>query len=143
MNTIRKSASPHGLRRNGLDDLAAAVWVQAFDAAWLGQDWSTLERYFAPEVAVLLADFTTTVAGRAAVLNHFRAMMSAAQVHEYNATDLTGYSSGDTGFVCYRWQLDWTVDGKRRPSSGRDILVLRSMEEGWQLAWRAQVRSGH
>lgn len=143
MNIIRRSASAHEFRRNGLDDLAAAVWVQAFDAAWLGQDWATLEQYFAAEVAVLLADFTTTIVGRAAVINHFRAMMTGAQVHEYNATDLTGHSAGDTGVVCYRWQLDWTVDGKRRASSGRDILVLRSRVEGWQLVWRAQVRSGH
>ena len=140
---ILRSASTHEVRRSGLDDFAAAVWVQAFDAAWLGKHWVTLERYLAPEVAVLLADFTTTVEGRAPVLNHFRAMMTEAQVHEYNATDLTGYASGDTGVICYRWQLDWTVDGKRRPSSGRDTLVLRSMTEGWQLVWRAQVRSGH
>jgi hypothetical protein len=124
-----------------LDDLAAAQWVQAYDAAWLGRDWSVLERCFAPEVAVMLAGFSTSIAGRAAVLAHMRAMLNGTQVHEYNATDLKGYSCGTIGVITYRWQFDRTVDGERRATSGRDILVLQAAREGWQLVWRAQVRS--
>jgi hypothetical protein len=45
-------------------------------------------------------------------------------VHEYNATDLKGYSSGSVGIITYRWQLDRTVDRERHSGSGRDILVL-------------------
>ncbi len=124
-----------------LDDLAAAVWVQAYDAAWLGKDWATLERFFAPDAAVALQDFSATVTGRGPILDHLRAMFSGAQVHEYNATDLKGHSSGTVGVINYRWQLDWTVDGERRAISGRDILVLHSMPEGWLLVWRAQIRA--
>jgi ketosteroid isomerase-like protein len=122
-----------------LDDLAAAVWVQAYDAAWLGQDWGTLEKYFAPDVTMMLRGFSTAIVGRAAVLANVRALMTGVQVHEYNATDLTGHSSGVIGVITYRWQLDWTVDHTRRANSGRDILVLRGMREGWQLVWRAQI----
>jgi hypothetical protein len=66
-------------------------------------------------------------------------MMSGAHVHEYNATDLRGHSAGTIGVITYRWQLDWSVDHKHREASGRDILVLRRMSEGWQLVWRAEV----
>jgi ketosteroid isomerase-like protein len=124
-----------------LDDLAAAVWVQAYDAAWLGGDWTTLERYLAPDIALLSPGFTTAIVGRAAVLTHLRAMMSGVLIHEYNATDLKGHSSGSVGVITYRWQLDWTVDHERRPRSGRDILVLRAASERWQLIWRVQVRA--
>ena len=75
------------------------------------------------------------------VLAHLRAAMCGAAVHEYNATDLRGHASGATGVISYRWQLDWTVEGERRASSARDILVLRAELPGWQLVWRAQVRS--
>jgi ketosteroid isomerase-like protein len=124
-----------------LDDLGAAVWVQAYDAAWLGKDWATLEKFFATDAAVVLPGFSATVVGRAPILDHLRAMFTGAQVHEYNATDLKGHSSGAVGVIYYRWQLDWTVDGKRREISGRDILVLRSMSESWLLVWRAQIRA--
>ena len=122
-----------------LDDLAAAVWVQAYDAAWLSQDWTALERYLAPDVAVMLAGFSAAISGRAAVLAHIRAMMIGAHVHEYNATDLTGHTAGTIGVITHRWQLDWSLNHKRRETSGRDILVLRRVREGWQLVWRAEA----
>jgi ketosteroid isomerase-like protein len=124
-----------------LDDLAAAVWVQAYDAAWLGKDWATLEKLFAPDAAVVLPGFSATVLGPAPILDNLREIFGGAQIHEYNATDLKGHSSGPVGVIHYRWQLDWTVDEKRRAISGRDILVLRSMPEGWLLVWRAQIRA--
>jgi|GEM_PF-6513151 len=122
-----------------LDDLAAAVWVQAYDAAWLGQHWRALEQCFAPDVAMMLAGPTNAITGRAAVLAHIREVMAGTVVHEYNATDLKGHASGATGVITYRWQLDWTIGGERRATAGRDILVLRAVQESWQLVWRAQV----
>jgi hypothetical protein len=122
-----------------LDDLAAAVWVQAYDAAWLGRDWSALERRLAPDVALALSGFSATIIGRTEVLAHLRAVMRTMHVHEYNATDLNGHASGAAGVITYRWQLDCTVDRERRASSGRDILVLRSAGAEWQLVWRAQA----
>ncbi len=122
-----------------LDDLAAAVWVQAYDAAWLGRDWAALERCLAPDVALAVSGFSATIVGRTEVLAHLRAVMRTTHVHEYNATDLNGHASGPTGVITYRWQLDCTVDRERRASSGRDILVLRSSGADWQLVWRAQA----
>jgi ketosteroid isomerase-like protein len=122
-----------------LDDLAAAVWVQAYDAAWLGRDWRALERCFAPDVVLTSPAFTSSIAGREAVLAHMRAMMSGVRVHEYNATDLKGHSSGAVGVITYRWQLDWTAERERRAISGRDILMLRASADDWQLVWRVQV----
>jgi ketosteroid isomerase-like protein len=135
-----RAAEVHATHAQGvLDDLAAAVWVQAYDAAWLGQHWRALEQCLAPDVAVMLGS-TNVITGRAAVLAHIREMMTGTVVHEYNATDLKGHASGATGVITYRWQLDWTVGSERRATSGRDILVLRAAHESWQLVWRAQVR---
>ncbi len=124
-----------------LDDLAAAVWVQAYDAAWLGQRWSDLERLLAADVAVLDCASGTAISGRPAVLEHLRATLRGAEVHEYNATDLITHSAGAIGVITYRWQLDWTVERGRRALRGRDVLVLRAGRTGWQLAWRGQLRS--
>lgn len=137
-----RSADVHAAHELGvLDDLAAAIWVQAYDAAWLGQNWMALEKCFAPEVAMTLAGSANSVTGRGAVVAYIRKMMTGAVVHEYNATDLKGHASGATGVITYRWQLDWTVGSQRRATSGRDILVLRAVHDSWQLVWRAQVRS--
>jgi hypothetical protein len=134
------AAEVHARQEPGvLDDFAAAVWVQAYDAAWLGQHWRALEQCFAPDVALMLADFAGAITGRAAVLAHIREMMAGTVVHEYNATDLKGHASGATGVITYRWQLDWTVGRERRATAGRDVLVLRAVRESWQLVWRAQV----
>jgi Domain of unknown function (DUF4440) len=100
-----------------------------------------LERYLAPDIALMSPAFTTAVVGRDAVLAHLRAMMSGVRIHEYNATDIKGHSSGTVGAITYRWQLDWTVDRERRPLSSRDILVLRAASESGQLMWRVQVRA--
>jgi hypothetical protein len=132
---VREEAAAAGV----LDDLAAAVWVQGYDAAWLSQDWVSLEKHLAADVALMLPGSCTTISGRAAVLAHIRAMMRGARVHEYNATDLSGYTAGTIGVITYRWQLDWTVDHKRREISGRDVLVLRQTPAAWQLVWRAEA----
>jgi hypothetical protein len=123
-----------------LDGLAAAVWVQAYDAAWLGRDWTELERHLAADVALLSPGMRVTVAGRKAVLAHMRAMMGDAQVHEYNTTGLKGRSSGGLGIISYHWQLDWTVHQRRRQLSGRDVLLLRATPAGWQLLRRLPVQ---
>jgi uncharacterized protein DUF4440 len=137
-----RAAEAHTTHGAGvLDDLAAAVWVQAYDAAWLGQHWRALEQCFAPDVVMMLAGSRRAVTGRAGVLAHIREMMTGTLVHEYNATDLKGHASGATGVITYRWQLDWTVGSERRATSGRDILVLRAVHASWQLVWRAQVRA--
>ncbi|HWZ64510.1 MAG TPA: nuclear transport factor 2 family protein [Steroidobacteraceae bacterium] len=119
-----------------LDDLAAAVWVQAYDAAWLGRNWPELERQLAADVALLSPGLQISVAGRRAVLAHMRTALRDAQVHEYNATDLKGRSSGGIGIISYRWQLDWTVGHHREQLSGRDVLVLCASPAGWQLLRR-------
>ena len=124
-----------------LDDLAAALWVQDYDAAWLGQDWERLQQRLAPDVQFVASDFSTTVVGRSAVLANIQEVMRDATIHEYNATDLTGYDSGPVGVIRYRWQLDCTIQHERRQTMGHDVLVLRAAKDYWELTWRAQFRA--
>jgi hypothetical protein len=129
-----------GTRPVALDDFQAAVWVQAYDAAWLGKNWDALEHLVTPDVTFVSTDFVHAIAGRRAVLNHLRSTMARTHVHEYNATDLKGYTSGPFGVITYRWQLDWTVDRERRSGTGCDVLALHPNALGrWQLAWRVQM----
>ena len=122
-----------------LDDSQAALWLQAYDAAWLSQKWQILEELFAHDVTLVSTDFVRAIVGRSAVLEHLRATMARTHIHEYDASDLKGYTSGSVGVITYRWQLDRTVDGERRSGYGRDILVLEPARDHWQLAWRGQM----
>ena len=122
-----------------LDDIAAAGWVQAFDAAWLGQDWRRLEGYLAPDVEFVPQGGRDVIAGRAAVLAHLRRCLDRVDVHEYSATDLRGRVSRSLSIVTYRWQLDRTANGVRSVSDGRDMLALRAVRDDWQLGWRIQL----
>lgn len=122
-----------------LDDLGAAVWVQAYDAAWLSQDWLVLPQHLAPDVVWVEPGFAEEVRGRAAVVARTCELMRRARVHEYNTTDIKGHSSAGVGVITYRWQLDWTVEDERRASTGRDVLVLSAGVIDWQLAWRGQI----
>jgi len=127
------------LRPHFLDDPRAAVWVQAFNDAWLSQKWNILEMLLACDITLVSTEFVHAIVGRTAVLDHLGAAMARARIHEYSATDLKGYTSGAVGIITHRWQLDWTVDGERRSRSGRDILVLEPVAGEWQLAWRGQM----
>lgn len=130
---------PMHVRPHSLDDLQAAVWVQAFNDAWLSRKWPILEKLLAGDVTLVSTEMTQAIVGRTDALDYLRAAMARARIHEFNATDLKGYTSGSVGIITHRWQLDWTVDGERRSRSGRDILVLEPAAGEWQLAWRGQM----
>ena len=124
-----------------LNDLTAAMWVQAYDSAWLGQNWELLERLLALDVEFETKHFTNALVGRQSVIAHLRDAIKLTRIHEYNATDLKGHSSGPVGIITYRWQLDCTIEEERTETTGRDVLVLCADEDHWQLVWRAQFRA--
>lgn len=123
-----------------IDDLAAAAWVQAYGAAWLGQDWGRLARYLTADVHFVSTESGRVLVGRRAVISHLRKFLAHAEVHEFNATDLRARSDRGGGFVSYRWQLDWTADGGRRVAEGRDLLSLRFIDGDWRMLWRLCLR---
>jgi ketosteroid isomerase-like protein len=123
-----------------MDDFAAAAWVQAYDAAWLGQDWQRLARYLAADVGFMPNDSGAALIGRNATIAHLRAFLARSEVHEYNATDVRARAARGVGFISYRWQLDWTDTGHRRVADGRDLLSLRFIDGGWRMIWRLQLR---
>jgi len=124
-----------------LNDLTAAMWVQAYDSAWLGQNWELLERLLALDVEFETKHFTNALIGRHSVITYLRDAIKQTRIHEYNATDLKGHSSGPVGIITYRWQLDCTIEEERTETTGRDVLVLCADEDHWQLVWRAQFRA--
>lgn len=123
-----------------MDDLTAAAWVQAYDAAWLGRDWARLAHYLATDVHFVPTASDRVLIGRKATIDHLRKFLAQSEVHEYNATDLRARSARGIGFVSYRWQLDWTDSGQRRVADGRDLLSLRWDEGGWRMLWRLCLR---
>ena len=126
-----------------LDDLAAAIWVQAYEAAWLGRKWERLHPLLAPEVEFVVPGAPEPIVGNSPVVAALREKMMNVRIHEYNATDLKGYGFGSVGVVTYRWQLDWTPceSAERTQCTGRDVLVLRAAAQSWLLVWRGQFRS--
>jgi Domain of unknown function (DUF4440) len=121
-----------------LDDLAAARWVQAYDAAWLGQDWDGLASLLAPGVEFVVPGLAEVLIGRPAIIESLRNALSRMVIHEYNATDLTGYDRWPVGIIMYRWQLDCSAGQQRVQSTGRDVLVLTATDDRWALVWRGQ-----
>jgi hypothetical protein len=132
--TLKRSPAPE-IDRLSLDDLSGAVWVQAYNTAWLGRRWSELEKMFEPDVTMRLSDFAQPIVGREAVLSHLRTALDRMHVHEYRVADLKGWPSGSVGIITYRWQCDCTVAGERRLRVGRDTLILKPRAPAWQLTW--------
>jgi Domain of unknown function (DUF4440) len=133
------SPAGHEPVAGALDELAVALWVRRYEAAWLDRDWNQLERCLAADVAMLSPGMSVSIVGRKAVLAHLRAMMREVDVHEYNTTDLDGRFSGGLGIVSYQWQLDWTVQHRRQQLNGRDVLLLQVTARGWQLLRRVPL----
>ncbi len=121
-----------------LDDLAAARWVQDYNAAWLGQDWDSLAAHMAPGVEFVVPGLAEVLIGRAAVIGNLRNALSRMVIHEYNATDLTGHGRSPVGIILYRWQLDYSIGLQHFATSGRDVLVLSEAEGRRLLVWRGQ-----
>ena len=121
-----------------LDDMVAARWVQAYDAAWLGQDWDCLAGYLAPAVEFVPPGPAEVLVGRSVILESLRDTLGRMAIHEYNTTDLTGHDRGSVGVITYRWQLDCSVGRQRMQTTGRDILVLDAIDGRWMLMWRGQ-----
>ena len=121
-----------------LDHLAAARWVQAYDAAWLGQDWDTLASYLAPGVEFVVPGLFDVMTGRAAILESLRQALAGMEIHEYNRTDMTGHERDSCGIITYRWRLDYSIGRQRTQTTGRDVLVLSATDDRWLLVWRGQ-----
>lgn len=122
-----------------LDDWAAARWLHAYEAAWIGEDWTRVERCLAPDVRFLPWGETVALMGREAVVANMRQRAKQLRMHEYNATDVAGSSSGPVGVIDYRWQLDCTQGLQPIATTGRDVLVLRAAADDWELVWCAQL----
>jgi hypothetical protein len=122
-----------------LDDWAAARWLQVCDAACIGEDWPRLERCLAQDVRLLPRDETAALVGRAAVVANMRKRAEQIRMHDYNAIEVTGSSSGPVGVIECRWQLECAEEPRDGAATGRDVLVLRAAEHGWELVWCAQL----
>jgi ketosteroid isomerase-like protein len=137
---LRPGASPGPSLVPAMDDFVAASWVQAYDAAWLGQDWARLARYLAPDVNFVPHGSKQTLVGRTAVIVHLHEFLKRAEVHEYNATGLHAHATRGIAIVSYRWQLEWTADSRRQAAQGRDLISLRFAKGNWQMICRLQRR---
>jgi hypothetical protein len=125
--------------RTELDELGAAAWVQAYDAAWLDRDWNRLETMLAPDVESVTAGHSETLVGRPAVIANLRESLADATVHEYSATDVHVRGTGAIRVLSYRWLRDETVGDERVTREGRDLLALRAGHDGWQLVRRIEL----
>jgi len=121
-----------------LHDLRAADWVRSCGAAWLDRDWERLERFMSRDVQLRLHRQRRTLAGPAQVIAYLSDFLSRARVTDYSATDLHGGARADgTGFITYRWYLEWMIGNRRRASAGKDRLSLAAGREGWLLRTRS------
>ena len=137
---LRPDSGPGRSLAPAIDDFAAAGWVQAYDAAWLDQDWARLAGYLAADVNFVPHGSKQLLVGRKAVIEHLREFLKHAEVHQYNATDLHARAARGVAFVSYRWELDWTAHGRRQVTQGRDLISLRFLGGRWQMIWRLQLR---
>jgi hypothetical protein len=121
-----------------LDNLAAARWVEAYNAAWVGRDWVSLASYLAPGVEFVVPALGDTLSGRPAIIATLRDSLANVVIHEYDTTNLAGHDHGSVGVITYDWQLDSSIGQQHIQSTGRDVLVLSATAGQWLLVWRGQ-----
>jgi hypothetical protein len=139
MDSLTEFSRPEPSDEAELDELGAAAWVQAYDAAWLDRDWQRLEGMLAPDVESVAAGQSQSVVGRPAVIANLRESLADATVHEYSATDVHVRGSGAIRVLSYRWLRGETVGHERVTRAGRDLLALRAGSGGWQLIRRIEL----
>jgi len=122
--------------RVDLDDLWAAQWVRAYDAAWLSEDVDRVGQLLAQNAEFRSNRRRSPLIGRKAVLEDIREFFKRARVQEYCATDLVGRRSGTVGVIRYSWRLEWTFGSRLRVNTGRDTLILHEVGGRWVLQAR-------
>ena len=117
------------------------IWhtVQKLNKEWVNNKSDELAYYFHKDMAIAGPDMHELAHNRAECIKSYQDFLSRAEVHDYKESDPEVNLVAYTAVVSYRFDIDYTMNGKNYKESGRDLFVMIKEEERWQAVWRMMM----
>jgi len=108
-------------------------FAERMDRCWMEGRLSELAEFLPEDVEFVAPGGTPRSKGLAPAIESYRQFLSHAQVNGFQTSDRLVTVTGDTAVIEYRWQMAWTAAGADHAESGRGVLVLGRLDEGWRV----------
>ena len=117
------------------------VWkaVEAINLAWANARWDTLEALLDEQCVFALPGFTQRLRGRLATIESYKEFVDQSDVHELKELEPAVDVNHDTAVATYRFEITWSMRGKRYMGTGHDLYVFRRVDGNWRAVWRTLV----
>jgi hypothetical protein len=113
--------------------------LASINQAWRENRPSTMRRFLAPGVTMVLPGFQGAVVGREALLASFHEFCTNARVLEYRETEEQIHVVNNCAVASYRFHMVYERQAYRERSSGRDLWVFQRTRGKWLAVWRTML----
>jgi uncharacterized protein (TIGR02246 family) len=110
--------------------------VRRINAAWLDGHPERLPDLFHDRVVVVGPDGTRYGEGREAVVESYRDFIQKATIGEFRESDGKVDLYDAVAVVSYRFDIEYTIEGRSSRENGREVMVLEKRDGRWLAVWR-------
>jgi Domain of unknown function (DUF4440) len=117
------------------------VWevIQRINSAWLKKQPERLPELLHDRIVVVGTDGRRYGEGRAACVESYRSFSEQATVSFYQESHRQVDVYRVVAVVGYRFEIEYTINGKTSRDTGRDLFVLEKENDRWLAVWRQVV----
>jgi hypothetical protein len=116
----------------------ARVWetVRQINQAWIEGHPERLAHLFHENIVNVGGDGRRYAEGREACIEGYRSFCDSVVIAGFPELEPQIDIYGTTAVASYRFEIEYTMDGKTLKESGCDTFVLESHDGGWLAVWR-------
>jgi ketosteroid isomerase-like protein len=115
------------------------AFVESMDRCWTERRFDDLAAYLSRDVVMVAPGGRARSEGLPAAIDSYREFMARSQIERFSPSGFTVTERGVTAVVEYGWDMAWHSEGVSHEATGRELLVLTRMAEGWRVIWRTQL----
>jgi uncharacterized protein (TIGR02246 family) len=121
-----------------MNDEQKRAWeiVQRINASWMEGHPEQLNELFHDRVVIVGPDGKRYAEGKEAVIESYRAFGQMARITDYRESDGKIDAFENVVVVNYRYDIEYTIEGKPSREAGRDVILLEKHDGRWLVVWR-------
>ena len=114
------------------------IWsiIKELNEGWLNDDFAPLERYFHTDAVMVFPKFQGRVKGKALLIQSYKDFVEKAEILDYKQENCGVDVAGESAMAAYRFEMIYSMGGKRYHESGYDMFCFVRSESRWQIVWR-------
>jgi uncharacterized protein (TIGR02246 family) len=117
------------------------VWdvIRRINAAWLERQPERLRDLFHDRIVIVGAEGQRFGEGKEPCVESYRSFCANASVASFQESDRQVDVYDCVAIVSYRFEIEYTLEGKAHRETGRDLFVLEKVNGRWLAVWRQLV----